>query len=741
MTAATSRRKAPWVIVGLLVVAVAVIAVVVLTRDDSGTQQDANTELTTTAVTRADLAEYLEISGTLDYAEEVTLDARSSGVLTYLAPEGAVVSQGEQLYTIVNEPTAAENANVLAQLESAQRDLMNARDDLEEANDDPSQADVASATSAVSDAEEALAELLEPPSDAEIDTAEAAVLDALETLNDLQNPTEAALAAARSQLANAEQAQADLLEDPTRAQIDTAQASVASAKQALEDLLAGASVADLDAARAAVSSAEENLQTVLDGPSQAEIAKARADVMQAEEDLDPYSYDADAAAADADWRLALQALDDLLAKPTEAEIATAEAEVARAREDLDDLLGGASAADVESAEAARNDAEEALADLLEAPSQAEIDDAQAAVLEAAEALENLENPTEAALATARTQLATAREDLTDLREGPTQAQIESAEAAVLVAQDALEDLLADTELDEMALLEQTVVSAEAALESAEADAAMLADATGARVVMYGETPVYRTMTLGDEGQDVLQLEANLTDLGFADSEGFEADGVFDEATETAVRAWQQQTGRHLDGTVGDEDVLFVAGPVQVGEWATGVELGQELAQGAALATLVVIEAPMGGVMATTQQVVAALPLSDRDLVSEGSEVNVELPDGADVAATVISISPSPVLDTQSGENTVDLTILLSAPVSDVWIGATTDVEIVETLVADALVVPATALLALVEGGYAVEVSDGAGTRLVGVETGLFVDGDVEVQGGSLSVGDQVVIPR
>ena len=47
----------------------------------------------------------------------------------------------------------------------------------------------------------------------------------------------------------------------------------------------------------------------------------------------------------------------------------------------------------------------------------------------------------------------------------------------------------------------------------------------------------------------------------------------------------------------------------------------------------------------------------------------------------------------------------------------------------------------VDGGYAVEVSDGSGnTRLIGVEAGLFADGWVEVTGDGLAVGDQVVVP-
>jgi multidrug efflux pump subunit AcrA (membrane-fusion protein) len=48
-------------------------------------------------------------------------------------------------------------------------------------------------------------------------------------------------------------------------------------------------------------------------------------------------------------------------------------------------------------------------------------------------------------------------------------------------------------------------------------------------------------------------------------------------------------------------------------------------------------------------------------------------------------------------------------------------------------------VALAEGGYAVEVADGAETRLVAVEPGFYADGLVEVT-GEVSPGDQVVVP-
>jgi hypothetical protein len=52
-----------------------------------------------------------------------------------------------------------------------------------------------------------------------------------------------------------------------------------------------------------------------------------------------------------------------------------------------------------------------------------------------------------------------------------------------------------------------------------------------------------------------------------------------------------------------------------------------------------------------------------------------------------------------------------------------------------LAVPVNALLALAEGGYAVEVDRDGHRQLLGVRTGLFAEGQVEVTGGGLRAGD------
>ena len=689
------RRLLSVAALAVLVAAAGVAAAIVIRSDTDGEgDRDRQSSVSSALVEQRDLTEYLEISGTLDYEGTVTLAAHNSGVLMHLAAEGTVVRQGEQLYLVLHEPTDAETARILAEVASARDALSVASDRLNDAISGPSDADVASAQAAVAEASEAQDRLTEPPSSAEISSAQAAVAAASEALDALDSPTAVDLETARADIATAEAALAELRAGPTEAEIESADAAVQTANQALTELKAGPTEAETKTAEAARRAAWERLRDELQlSDNDVEIDLARAELLTAEEHLA-----------------------ELLAGPTQAEIDDAEAKTLTAKEHLAELLAGST--------------------------QAEIDDAEAKVLAAAERLDLLENPTETQYSQARADLDTAAETLADLRSGPTQAEIDTANAAVLEAEQALADLLAEPTPEELAALEAALASAQAALVSAQADLAAHDEVYRPLYAMYGDVPAYRNMTMGFDGDDIRQLEENLADMGFGDAEAFEVDGVFDEHTAAAVRRWQRETGQQVDGMVRTADVLFIAGPSQIGLWEQGLEIGQDLEAGRSLASLTVVETPVNGELATTQRVSANLPLSDRDLISVGIAVNVELPDDSDVAGTVIAVNPSPVLDAQTGENFVEVTILLSEPAPPTWIGATVNVEITETLISDALVVPATALLALVEGGSAVEIlDDDESTRLVGVETGLFVDGDVEVISAELAAGMRVVVPR
>ncbi len=236
-----------------------------------------------------------------------------------------------------------------------------------------------------------------------------------------------------------------------------------------------------------------------------------------------------------------------------------------------------------------------------------------------------------------------------------------------------------------------------------------------------------TITTGDPlaGDDVLQLEGALVALGY---EGPIVDGVWDGGTKEAVLAWQADAGLDEDGVVDLGEVVFLSSPVRVNEVLASV--GSTVNSGT----------PVLGVSSADQLVTFDLPAADQGLVVVGQEVIIEMPDGSDAGGTVVEIDS--VATGGQGNATFGVKIVLDDPsVATGLDEAPVDVEIISDSVANVVAVPVSALVALAEGGYAVEVDAGNGaTRLVAVDPGFYADGLVEVESAGLSVGDMVVVP-
>src|SRR6185503_9574365 len=58
-------------------------------------------------------------------------------------------------------------------------------------------------------------------------------------------------------------------------------------------------------------------------------------------------------------------------------------------------------------------------------------------------------------------------------------------------------------------------------------------------LLYGALPAYRRLASGSEGPDVLQLEQNLSAMGYT---GFTVDDEYTDATAEAVEDWQKDRG-------------------------------------------------------------------------------------------------------------------------------------------------------------------------------------------------------
>jgi peptidoglycan hydrolase-like protein with peptidoglycan-binding domain len=248
------------------------------------------------------------------------------------------------------------------------------------------------------------------------------------------------------------------------------------------------------------------------------------------------------------------------------------------------------------------------------------------------------------------------------------------------------------------------------------------------VLLLGDLPSYRTLSQGDFGADVRQLERALDDLGFGES-GLRIDDTFDDDTSLAVVAFQVAVGANPDGVVNLGDVVFLPEAIRIGDAL--VSVGQTVANGT----------PLVSTSASSTTVSVELSTDDQDLVEVGDAVAVEMPDGSRESATVTEIG-TVVQANQQGVTYFEMTVTLDDPEAAEGLDeAPVDVDVVGDRADDVLAVPVTALLALAEGGYAVEVmADDGSVLLIAVDPGLFADGLVEVTSGSLVAGMAVVIP-
>ncbi len=251
-------------------------------------------------------------------------------------------------------------------------------------------------------------------------------------------------------------------------------------------------------------------------------------------------------------------------------------------------------------------------------------------------------------------------------------------------------------------------------------------AVGAQVGASQAAVVLATEPLS-AGPDVAQLEAALVALGYGD--GLTADDTFTLETRDAVLAWQADIGADTDGIVNLGEVYFAAGALRVNDQLTSV--------GATVGT----GSPILGTTAAEIVVKVDLPADDQDLLSAGDGVVVVLPDNSEVAATVDSVATVATFD-QQGNAVFEVVISLDDPSAAAGLDeAPVDVEVVSDSVSSVLAVPVSALVALSEGGYVVEVQQDDGTTvLVSIEPGFYADGLVEVTETELAPGMLVVVP-
>jgi hypothetical protein len=270
------------------------------------------------------------------------------------------------------------------------------------------------------------------------------------------------------------------------------------------------------------------------------------------------------------------------------------------------------------------------------------------------------------------------------------------------------------------------------------------------VLLYGELPIWRSLSSSSsDGPDILQLETNLAALGYTASGRMTVDSHFTYYTGVALKAWETAMGfTKPDTTFGASEAVYLPGTVRVdsvvtrGTVATNATEVLTVAVTDEVTDTVVGDHGVTSASSATQEVALQVTTTDQSLFSAGLAVQVELADATTVAGTVSSVGTT-VKRSGSGPNStlyVDVSVAIPDEPAGGLIEGPVTVHVPSQSAKQALMVPVRALVALAEGGYAVQRQATDGTlSYVGVETGLFSDGWVQVT-GKLAAGDMVMVP-
>ena len=257
------------------------------------------------------------------------------------------------------------------------------------------------------------------------------------------------------------------------------------------------------------------------------------------------------------------------------------------------------------------------------------------------------------------------------------------------------------------------------------------------VLLYGAVPAYRDLVQGITGADVRQLNHDLVTLGYATSSQLDPSADYYSAeTAVAVEGLQQHLGVTQTGSLVLGRAVFLPSAIRV--TAAVAILGTSAVPG-----------PVLSATSTSRQVTISLDPADQRYVKTGDRVSVVLPGNVATPGRVSSVAkvatmPAPGGGPGASSPTITVDVILLHPRATGNLDqAPVQVSITTSTVRNALVVPVNALLALANGGYAVEEVTPAGVHhLVRVALGLFDDaaGAVQVTGSGLAAGQRVVVP-
>jgi peptidoglycan hydrolase-like protein with peptidoglycan-binding domain len=244
-------------------------------------------------------------------------------------------------------------------------------------------------------------------------------------------------------------------------------------------------------------------------------------------------------------------------------------------------------------------------------------------------------------------------------------------------------------------------------------------------LFYGTHPFYRPLRVGDTGADVKEVEQNLAALGYT---GPTVDTKYTSATAAAVGRWQRDHSLARNAAFNPATVVLAPAAVRVA--SVDVQPG-DLAGGRVLTFT-----------GTTRTVQVPLDVALQSLVRKGTAATVTLPNGKTVTGAVRTLGTVAVAGAQPDD---PATIPVTIAVADQSALGTLDqapvtVTLVSATVRNVLTVPVTALVALGDGGTAVDVVTGPTSHHVPVRLGMFGNGRVQISGTGIAEGVAVVVP-
>ena len=673
---------------------------------------------------RKDLVTYEEFDGVLEYGETVAVSTFGSGVLTSIATEGARLERGSVVYGFYRSVSDTEVLVTDQQIASAEAAVLQAEVSLEKLKDGATAAEISSAEAAVSQAEVSLEKLKEGPTAVEISSAEVTISTAEVALEKLQS-------------------------GPTQAEITSADLAKSKALLDHEKLKAEPTESEIAAADASVSQAEASLVTA-DGKVDTtwdifrEARNKYCDVVQRGYEVCP-TKDSET----------LLPMTTVAVKNVRNRMyidkawLTVSTNILIAQENYASAVGSLNSAtkSLESAKKKRS--------ALDIPPTA---------LELAQSKKSYESakekrfaldypPTALELAQAKKSLQSAKEKRSALDLPPTTLELAQAQSSLDSATQKRMALDIPPTALELQQSLKNLSSAQASLKSALQKKQDLKEGPSGAILLYGSKPSWREFKLGmSDGIDVLQLKENLLVLGYGTLNELELDDKFTQGVEDSIARMQKDYGFQETGRFAFGEVLFVPGPSFIEASQTFPSVGVAISQNSTLVFLTPMQevetkiADDGGfseVIASLQGVSTQIDVSDQELLSVGSEVEIELPDEQIIMGTVSLVGEVAVIP-QDGQGNPYLEVeidLLEGIDYRRWTGAQVNISATKSVASNVLAAPVTSLLALLGGGYALEVVDSGTSRLVAVEIGTYADNWVEVRGAGLDENTEVIIPK